>query len=279
MSGRDSLLKMEEAHGHIGKPHVPADVQSPSFGAIVISFFLHIITLPLLLFQLMGIFTVGPQEHVMVLFYGRLVKVCKTPGLFYYSFFGRTLIRMPTRAQTMDFKKTTVVDANGNPIVVAGVVTFRYTDTIRTAFDVINPAGFVSAQSLAVLKQVCSRYPYESQDGHSLQNEAITVGRELCALLQERCAVAGVTIISYELADLQYAPEIAAGMLVRQQAAALVSARKLIVEGAVAIVTSATEQLEKAGHGLDPKEKARLTGTLLAVICGEANVRPVYHVD
>jgi regulator of protease activity HflC (stomatin/prohibitin superfamily) len=214
----------------------------------------------------------------MVLFFGRLVKVVTKPGIHYYSFFGRSLIRVPTKTQTLDFKKTTVVDANGNPISVAGVVTYRFRETVKTAFDVIDPDGFVQRQALAVLKQVCSRYPYESQDGHSLQNEAVTVGRELCSLLQERTAISGAQIISYELADLQYAPEIAAGMLVRQQAAALISARKLVVEGAVSIVTSATEKLAEAGHELDRRERARLTSTLLAVICGEASVKPVYQV-
>lgn len=276
MSSKLLMSRMERD----AEAQAPVEVSRPSLAAIVLSFILHVLTVWMFFtFQLLGFFTVQPQEHVMVVFFGRLVKVCKTPGIYYYSFFGRTLIRIPTKAQTLDFKKTTVVDANGNPIVVAGVVTYRFTETTKTAFDVVAPKEFIQKQALAVLKQVCSRYPYESSDGHSLQNEAIAIGQELCSLLQERTSVTGATILSYELADLQYAPEIAAGMLVRQQAAAMVSARKLIVEGAVSIVTNANEELEKRGHALESREKARLTSTLLAVICGEAGVHPVYNVD
>lgn len=112
MSKRDSLARME--YGEAEELHMPAQVGRPAAGAVIISIVLHIFTVSFLfIFQLLGIFSVGPQEHVMVVFFGKLVKVCRTPGLYYYSFFGRTLIRIPTRTQTFDFKKTTVVDANG----------------------------------------------------------------------------------------------------------------------------------------------------------------------
>ena len=167
--------------------------------------------------------------------------------------FGRTVKTIPTCVQTLDIKKSTVVDRNGNPIVVAGVVTFQIVDSIKAAFgtkpttkhgamarhtvltwrcvcvrvcaDVKDYSNYLERQSLAVLKRVCSMYPYECRSGKSLQSESAEVSAIMVRLLQEKADVAGCRVVSYELADLQYAPEIAPGMLVRQQAEALVEAR------------------------------------------------------
>jgi len=161
-------------------------------------------------------------------------------------------------------KKTTVVDGNGNPIIISAVVTFRVVDTIRAAFAVDNVDQYLSVQALAILKKVASKYPYESKDGHSLHGEQNTVTKEMVALLQTKADICGTKIISFELCDLQYAPEIAQGMLVRQQADALLGARKIIVEGAVGIVTGAVQKLAENGIQLNDREQTRLTSNLLA---------------
>jgi hypothetical protein len=132
---------------------------------------------------------------------------------------------------------------------------------------------------VAVLKQVASKYPYEAPDGHGLKDEAEAIGREMVQALSAKVAAAGVEVISFELSDLSYAPEIAQAMLVRQQAEALVGARKIIVEGAVEIVRGAIEHLEAAGIPIDPAHQSRVVGNLLAIICGEAKVQPTFDIQ
>jgi len=122
-------------------------------------------------------------------------------------------------------------------------------------------------------------YPYECKTGKSLQSETGEVCRTMVSLLQERANACGATIIGYELTDLQYAPEIAAGMLVRQQAQALVEARFTIVEGAVNIVTDAVERLRDKGISLNEQAQTKLISTLLAVICGDAHVTPTFSIS
>jgi len=176
-------------------------------------------------------------------------------------------------------KKTTVVDLNGNPIIVSGIVTFQIVDTIKAAFDVPNVNDYLEKQALAVLKKVCSRYPYESKDGHSLQRESDNVSKEMIAILQRKANMCGARIMSYDLTDLQYAPEIASGMLVRQQAQALLDARKVVVEGAVSIVTSAVQGLANSNVKLNDRDSARLISNLLAVLCSESRVSPMFSVS
>jgi len=165
-----------------------------------------------------------------------------------------------------------------NPIIVSGVATFRIVNTVKAAFDVENVNDYMERQAMATLKKICSRYPYESKDGVSLQTEAEQVSKEMIAALQRKAEICGVKVTSYELADLQYAPEIAQGMLVRQQAQALLDARKVIVDGAVTIVTTAMMKLAETGIILNESAQTRLVSNLLAVICSDARVQPMFSV-
>jgi len=226
-----------------------------------------------------SVFILNPQEEAVVLFWGKLHKVYKTPGVHWYNVLGRDLIKMSTRTQTLDIKKTTVVDANGNPIIVSGVVTFKIVDSLRAAFSVSNVNDFMERQAMATLKKVCSRYPYESKDGISLHTEADQVSKEMVSALQNKATICGVRVLTYELADLQYAPEIAQGMLVRQQAQALLDARKVVVDGAVSIVTTAVLKLGESGIKLSNAEQSRLVSNLLAVICSDAKVQPMFSIS
>jgi len=250
-------------------------VETVSFFGILVNLFFSIFILPIL----GGFFTVEPQVHALVVFFGSLSRVVTSPGWYYFPVIGRNIIRIPTSTQTLDIKKTTVVDKKGNPIVVAGVVTFQLVDTIRAAFDVVDYNHYLERQSLAVLKRVCSLYPYECKTGKSLQSETGEVCRTMVSLLQKKADICGARIISYELADLQYAPEIASQMLVRQQAEALVEARHTIVDGAVSIVTGAVEKLRDNGIAFRDNEQARLVSNLLAVICGDAHVQPTFSIS
>ena len=143
---------------------------------------------------------------------------------------------------------------------------------------------------MATLKQVVSKYPYEADDegeaspssqhrhGLSLKTEAAQVSRELKDVLQDRLAHAGVKVLAFNLTDLSYAPEIAQAMLVRQQAEAMVKARRLIVKGAVDISEDAVSQLEAKGVQLSKEEKTKVVTNLLTVICGDQKATPTLSV-
>ncbi|HLF92925.1 MAG TPA: SPFH domain-containing protein [Planctomycetota bacterium] len=221
---------------------------------------------------------VHPQEEVIVLIWGRFWKVLDRPGLSWINVFGRKLIRISRRQQTIELPKNTVADGNGNPIIVSGIVTFAFSDSRKAGLEVENAHEFVRTQAMAVLKQVASKYPYESRDGASLKSEAAKIGIEMVETLQKKIDPAGAKAISFELSDLSYAPEIAQSMLIRQQAGALVDARKIIVEGAVEIVHEAVQLLQKRDLALTGENRERLVTNLLTVICGEAKVQPTVSI-
>ena len=223
---------------------------------------------------------VSPQQEVVLLRWGKFSKLVRDPGLSWVNVWGRKAIRISTKQQAIEVHRTVVADGNGNPIVVAAVVTFRFVDSKRAALDVEDAPGFVRTQAMAVLKQVASRYPYESATHEvSLKSETAGIAKEMREILQSKVVAAGAEIASFELSDLSYAPEIARSMLVRQQAQALVDARKVIVDGAVQIVHHAIELLGENGHKLQPSEEARLVSNLLVVICGESHVQPTVSMQ
>lgn len=277
---RDVFIKMnDESLEDIS--YQPTEIAGWSFGGFLLSLILNIFFIPITLgAPLWGsFFTVQPQEEMLILYWGRLHDVLKKPGIYWFNFIGRTTKVVSVRTQTWDIKKTTVVDAAGNPIIVSGVLTYKIVNSIRAAFDVDNVQDYMQRQAMATLKKVCSRYPYESKDGVSLQTEAAQVGKEMVNLLQKKADICGVHVLSYELADLQYAPEIAQGMLVRQQAQALLDARKVVVKGAVQIVTASVAKLNESGVKLSDQEQSRLVSNLLAVICSDARVQPMFSIS
>lgn len=262
--------------------HTPPATQSqPGTGANfepILTLVLSILFFPLTI--LGSWLVVHPQEEAVVLNWGKLSKIVKSPGISWVNLWGRKLIKISTKQQAIEVHRTTVADGNGNPIVVAAVVTFRFIDSRKAALDVQDAQGFVKTQAMAVLKQVASRYPYESATHQMcLKSETEVVAREMRDLLQSKVELAGAEIASFELSDLSYAPEIAQSMLVRQQAQALVDARRVIVDGAVQIVHHAVELLGEHGHKLAPGEESRLVSNLLTVICGESHVQPTYSIQ
>lgn len=231
------------------------------------------------LITLLGSFViVHPQEEKVLIYWGKFSELLNEPGFYLRNVWGRQIIPVSIKQQTLDLPRTTVADGNGNPIVIAAVLTYRYIDSKRVALDIQDAHGYVKTQAMAVLKQVASKYPYESPSGHSLKAEAQAIGGEMVALLQTKVDAAGTEILAFELSDLSYAPEIAQSMLVRQQAQALVDARKIVVEGAVEIVYEAIRQLDAKGLGLETAERSRLVSNLLTVICGESKVQPTYPI-
>ncbi len=243
----------------------------------LLSFVLGILFFPITILTSWVI--VKPLEEAVLLSWGKFSRIIKTPGLYWVNLWGRSVIKISTKKQALDIPRSVVADGNGNPILVAGVITFRFVDSFKAALEVEAAPDYVKTQALAVLKQLCSRYPYEAKDGaESLKSEAMEIGAEMVKLLQTKVDVAGAEVISYELSDLTYAPEIAQAMLVRQQAQALVDARKVIVEGAVEIVHDAVSMLAERDLEIPVHERPRMVSNLLTVICGDANVQPTYPI-
>lgn len=217
------------------------------------------------------------SDTAVVSYFGKVHRVIKDPGLWVMNPCGREIKTISTKQWAKDLLPVKVLDARGNPIIISGVLVAQIVNPVKAALSIDDPHTYVTDQAKVVLKQMASQYPYEADDGvaePSLKTEALTIGSEMERALQARIAPTGMRIISFSLSDLSYAPEIASAMLVKQQAFALVQARKMIVAGAVDIAHSAVVQLEDRGIALTDSEKARMVSNLLAIICGDANVQP-----
>jgi regulator of protease activity HflC (stomatin/prohibitin superfamily) len=184
------------------------------------------------------------------------------------------------RVQNFDSQVLKVNDAVGNPVEVAAVIVWRVIDTAQAAFEVEDYEEFVKIQTETAVRHMSSLYPYDSYDDQvpSLRANADQVMASLHRELQEQLQAAGVEVIRTQLRRLAYAPEIAADMLRRQQAEAVVAARTRIVEGAVGMVDMALAALS-AKHivELDEERKAAMVSNLLVVLCGESRAQPVVN--
>lgn len=239
---------------------------------------LTIVFPPILLF---GFFVVNPREEIVVLRFGKYVTTLKEQGIRWIHPVGRTLHRISTRDTTLDIPSETVVEKNGNPIQISAVVLYRVSDTVKAALHVENYRQFLTDQAGAVIKRVASLFPYESADPEvsCLKKESDTVTKAFISELQEAVAAAGIEVLIVRLNDLTYAPEIAQAMLMRQQAMALIDARKTIVEGAVQIVRDAVSQLNESGFDLDEQDRDQLISNLLVVLCSGEKAQPVLQVQ
>lgn len=263
------------------RSRVPMDPPSEASQGLMELFLVLLVSIlfpPILLF---GFFVVNPREEIVVLRFGKYVTTFKTQGIRWIHPVGRTLHRISTRDTTLDIPTTTVVEVNGNPIEISAVVVYRVTDTYKAALHVENYRTFITDQAGAVVKRVAATFPYESSDPHRpcLKKESDEVSLAFIRELQEAVAPSGIQVLSVRLNDLTYAPEIAQAMLMRQQALALVDARKTIVEGAVEIVRDAVARLQDAGLELDPAQRDELVSNLLVVICSGERAQPVLQVQ
>jgi len=188
---------------------------------------------------------------------------------------GKVLVKA-SRSRGMPIK---VNDRDGNPIEIAAVVVWQVIDTAQAIFSVDDYENFVEIQSESALRNLASQFHYDAPDDHdtpSLRGNTDLIGARLRDELHVRLAQAGVEVIEARISSLAYAPEIAAAMLRRQQASAVIAARQKIVEGAVGMVEMALTQLEQRGVAkLDGAERARMVGNLLVVLCSEQNAQPV----
>jgi regulator of protease activity HflC (stomatin/prohibitin superfamily) len=184
------------------------------------------------------------------------------------------------RMRNFESETLKVNDAIGNPIEVAAVIVWRVVDTAQAAFDVDDYEDFVKIQTETAIRHMASQYPYDvyTEGQVSLRANADEVMKVLLEELQQHMTPIGVEVLNVQLRRLAYAPEIAADMLRRQQAEAVVAARRRIVEGAVGMVEQALDQLSEKGIvALDEERKAAMVSNLLVVLCSEHSTQPVVN--
>jgi len=231
------------------------------------------------LFIVPGFFTLQPNEAVVLLLFGAYRGTVRTSGFFWANPFNRRQT-ISLRARNLNGDKLKVNDKRGNPIEIAAVVVWRVRDTAQASFDVDSYLNYVSVQSESAVRHLASSYAYDDGEPSELTLRAggDGVSAALTRELQERLAKAGVTVEEARITHLAYAPEIAQSMLRRQQAEAVLAARKTIVIGAVSMVEMALKQLaEKNVVTLDEERKAAMVSNLLVVLCGETEVHPVVN--
>ena len=232
-----------------------------------------------------GYFTLQPNEAKVLVLFGKYKGTVSSDGFHWTNplqlAVPRSRYTVSQRIRNFEIEKLKVNDKRGNPIEIAAVVVWRVVDTAHALFDVDHYEHYVKIQSDAALRHLANCYPYD----HGEEEEEITLrsGMDEVALvlkkeLQERLEKAGVQVDETRLTHLAYAPEIANAMLRRQQAEAIIAARRKIVHGAVSMVEMALEDLKsKNVVDLDEERKAAMVSNLLVVLCGEAEAQPVIN--
>ena len=225
-----------------------------------------------------GFFSVQPNEGRVLQLFGAYRGTAKQPGLRWANpFFTKRKVSL--RVRNFETAKLKVNDARGNPIEIAAIVVWRVVDTAEAVFHVHDYENYVHVQSEAALRSLASGYPYDAHgDERDLVGHTAEVSKRLQSEIEERLAQAGVAVLETRISHLAYAPEIAAAMLRRQQATAVVAARQKIVEGAVGMVEMALEMLaQKQVITLDEERKAAMVSNLMVVLCSEHSTQPVVN--
>ncbi|MFG2904826.1 SPFH domain-containing protein [Kitasatospora sp. NPDC048286] len=226
-----------------------------------------------------GLTVVSPGQARVVQLLGRYRGTVRAEGLTWLNPF-TSRRRISTRIRNHETETTKVNDADGNPIEMAAVVVWQVEDTAMAVFEVDDYADFVAIQTETAVRHIATSYPYDAHhEGQlSLRDGADEIARKLSAEISARVASAGVRVIESRITRLAYAPEVAQVMLQRQQAGAVVAARRLIVEGAVGMVEEALDRLaERDVVDLDEERKAAMVSNLLVVLCGDRGTQPVVN--
>ena len=264
-----------------------------------------------------GLKVLKPQEALVLTLFGKYIGTLKGEGFYFVNPFCSAInpasktklnqsgdvnnkgfnpneIEMPSKKlslkiMTLNNAKQKINDCLGNPIEIGIAVTWRITDTAKAVFNVDNYKEFLSLQCDSALRNIVRIYPYDvapnvdtTGDGHadegSLRGSSETVALRIKDEIQQRVVEAGIEVVEARITHLAYAPEIAAVMLQRQQASAIIDARKMIVDGAVGMVEMALERLnENNVVELDEERKAAMVSNLLVVLCGNHDAQPVVN--
>jgi regulator of protease activity HflC (stomatin/prohibitin superfamily) len=228
-----------------------------------------------------GFLVVQPNHACVLILFGRYAGTVAEPGLWWANPLTRASRRtVSLRVRNLQSEPIKVNDASGNPIEIASVLVWRVSDTAKAVFDVEDYERFVVVQAEAALRQLASQYPYDryGSDGPSLRGSGDEVDEALQGRLKDRLARAGIEVLEAKLSHLAYAPEIAEVMLRRQQAEAILAARRTMVQGAVGLVQMALAQLADSDLvELDPERKATMVSNLMIVLCGDHAPTPVLN--
>jgi len=235
-----------------------------------------------LIFFAAGFKMLKPQEAMVLTVFGKYVGTLKGAGFHWVNPFARSVtpfIPISLKARTLDNGKQKINDELGNPIEVGIIVVWEVQDTAKAIFNVDDYTQFLSSQSDSALRNIVRMYPYdapEDSNRQSLRGDSQEISAKLKAEIQKNVKVAGLNIIDAKITHLAYAPEIAVAMLQRQQAAAIIDAKKTIVEGAVSMVEMALNKLsENDIVKLDEAEKAKMVNNLLVTLCSNKEAQPV----
>jgi len=226
-----------------------------------------------------GFFMVNPKEARVMQLFGKYAGTVHESGLRWANPFF-TKMRVSLRVRNFESSKLKVNDKNGNPIEIAAVIVWEVTDTAEAVFQVDDYEDFVSIQSESALRNLATSYAYDHHEDNdiSLRSDPAKISEALKKEVQERLEKAGVTVIESRISHLAYAPEIANAMLRRQQAMAIIAARRTIVEGAVGMVEMALTKLEEREIvELDAERKAAMVSNLLVVLCSDEAAQPVVN--
>ncbi len=229
-----------------------------------------------------GLFMVHPNEAKVLQLFGKYAGTCHDPGLRWANPF-YTKASVSVRVRNFESSKLKVNDSNGSPIEIAAVVVWKVFDTAEALFEVDDYVNFVQIQSEAALRNLGTTYPYEphsEEGGLALRSNPVEIAHALREEIQDRLSAAGVTVIEARISHLAYAPEIANAMLRRQQASAIIAARKQIVQGAVGMVHMALAELDENDIvELDEERKAAMVSNLLVVLCSDEAAQPVVNTS
>jgi regulator of protease activity HflC (stomatin/prohibitin superfamily) len=237
------------------------------------------IAIAALLFMTAGLFMVNPNEGKVLQLFGEYKGTAKQEGLRWANPF-LTKKKVSLRVRNFESSRLKVNDIDGNPIEIAAVVVWKVVETAEAIFEVDDYEHYLKVQSEAALRNLATSYAYDAHDDQhvSLRGHTSAVAEHLKREIQDRLSKAGVVAMEARISHLAYAPEIAAAMLQRQQAGAIIAARQRIVEGAVGMVEMALDMLSaKSIIQLDEERKAAMVSNLLVVLCGDRNTQPVIN--
>jgi regulator of protease activity HflC (stomatin/prohibitin superfamily) len=228
-----------------------------------------------------GIIIVNPSQSKVLTLFGKYVGTVKEDGFFWVNPLAMKR-KVSLKAYNVNGQQLKVNDKAGNPIEIAAVIVWQVNDTAKALFDVENYIQYVNIQSESAVRHLANSYPYDNYEDEeariTLRDGADEVSKMLEQELNQRLERAGINVIEARISHLAYSPEIASAMLQRQQASAIIAARRLIVEGAVGIVEMALARLAVNNVvDLDEERKAAMVSNLLVVLCGDRNVTPVVN--
>lgn len=259
-----SIVRFERVHGEDSAPTMYLWIL---IGSIV----LFVFTVP-------GFIIIQPNMSRVLTLFGKYVGTVRHDGWYWVNpFTSKTSVSL--RVQTLNGERLKVNDMVGNPVEIATIVIWQVEDTFKATFDVENYMEFVALQTETALRHSASSYPYDAEDDQlSLMRNTDEVSHHLQTEIQQKLNRAGIRLIEARLSHLAYAPEIAGVMLRKQQAAAVIAARKKIVDGAVGMVQMALEHLsERKIVDLDAERKAAMVTNLMVVLCSESAAQPVLN--